>query len=60
MSKKTYDAIDMICKKVIAEGLCDAIILKGSIGRGDDDEYSDVDLYLITKDENREKVMQQR
>lgn len=57
---RTYDAINAISKKVIDDKLCDAILLKGSIGRGDDDEYSDVDMYLIVSAENRDTVLKKR
>ena len=57
---RTYDAIDVISKKVIEDNLCDAILLKGSIGRGDDDEYSDVDMYLIVSPEKRDAVLEKR
>ena len=57
---KTYDAINAISKKVSDDNLCDAILLKGSIGRGDDDEYSDVDMYLIVSPENMAAVLQKR
>lgn len=29
---KTYNAIDKIGQAIIADGLCDAVVLKGSIG----------------------------
>lgn len=57
---RTYDAIRSISQKIIDDHLCDAIILKGSIGRGDDDEYSDVDMYLIVSPENMDAVLQKR
>lgn len=57
---RTYDAIDIIGKEIIQDNLCDAIILKGSIGRGDDDEYSDVDMYLIVSEANKAQVMAKR
>lgn len=57
---RTYDAIDVISKKVIEDNLCDAILLKGSIGRGDDDEYSDVDMYLIVSPEKWDAVLEKR
>lgn len=57
---RTYEAIDKIGQKIIEDGFCDAIILKGSIGRGDDDAYSDVDMYLVVKENCLEKVMEQR
>lgn len=57
---KTYDAIEKIGQAIIADGLCDAIVLKGSIGRGDDDEYSDVDMYAIVTEENYQVFMDRR
>lgn len=57
---RTYEAIDVISKKIMDDNLCDAILLKGSIGRGDDDEYSDVDMYLIVSPQNMDAVLQKR
>lgn len=57
---RTYDAIEIISKKIVEDNLCDAILLKGSIGRGDDDEYSDVDMYLIVSPENKDAVLKKR
>ena len=57
---RTYDAIRAIGNRVIGDNLCDAILLKGSIGRGDDDEYSDVDMYLVVAPENMDAVLQKR
>lgn len=57
---RTYKAIEILSKQIIHEGLCDAIILKGSIGRGDDDEFSDVDMYLIVDETKIDQVMIKR
>ena len=57
---KIYEAIERVGQAAIQDGLCDAIILKGSIGRGDEDQYSDVDMYLITSKENYENVLEKR
>lgn len=57
---RTYDAIEQISKKIINEDICDAILLKGSIGRGDDDEYSDVDMYVIVSEEKMEQFLNNR
>ncbi|MDF2844873.1 MAG: polymerase beta domain protein region [Herbinix sp.] len=46
---RTYESIKKVSEVIIADGLCEAILLKGSIGRGDDDEYSDVDMYVVVK-----------
>lgn len=48
---RTYDAIQKVSKSIIEDNICDAIIVKGSIGRGEDDEYSDVDMYAIVSEE---------
>jgi predicted nucleotidyltransferase len=42
-----YDAINLISKAIINDGLVDACFLKGSIARGEEDEFSDVDLYCL-------------
>lgn len=57
---KTYDAIDKIGQTIIRDGLCNAIVLKGSIGRGDDDAYSDIDMYAIVSEENYQAFMKRR
>lgn len=57
---RTYEAIRAISNRIMEDNLCDAILLKGSIGRGDDDEYSDVDMYLIVSPENMDAVLLKR
>jgi predicted nucleotidyltransferase len=57
---KTYEAIDIISKAIIADGLCEAILVKGSIGRGDDDEFSDVDMYAVVKEEHLDTFLTHR
>lgn len=57
---KTYEAIDVISKAIIADGLCEAILVKGSIGRGDDDEFSDVDMYAVVKEEHLQTFLANR
>jgi predicted nucleotidyltransferase len=54
---KTYDAIERISKAIIDDDLCEAIVIKGSIGRGDDDEYSDVDMYAVVNETDRATFM---
>lgn len=49
---KSHDAVEKISQAMIADGLCRAIFLKGSMGRGEEDAYSDVDLYVVVKDES--------
>lgn len=57
---KTYQAIEVISQAIIKDGLCKAIILKGSIGRGDDDCYSDVDMYVVVEKSQYENFLEKR
>ncbi len=57
---KTYESIEKVSEIIIADGLCEAILLKGSIGRGDDDEYSDVDMYVVVKKDCLESFLEKR
>jgi predicted nucleotidyltransferase len=45
---------------MIVEGVCEAILIKGSIGRGEDDEYSDVDMYVVVSEEKMEAFLGKR
>lgn len=54
------EAISCIGGAAVRDGLCDAVILKGSIGRGDADEFSDIDLYLVVSPEGRDEVLARR
>lgn len=53
-------AISRIAGAAVDDGLCEAVVLKGSIGRGDADEFSDVDLYLVVSPQNRDAVLARR
>ncbi|SHO48451.1 nucleotidyltransferase domain-containing protein [Anaerocolumna xylanovorans] len=57
---RTYDAIEKVSQVIIKDGICEAILVKGSIGRGDDDEFSDVDMYIVVTNENRESFLERR
>ncbi|MED4206283.1 nucleotidyltransferase domain-containing protein [Neobacillus mesonae] len=53
-------AVMKVCESLKADPLVQAIFLKGSMGRGEHDEYSDIDLYcLVAKDEEK-LFLQQR
>lgn len=54
------EAVARIADAAVADGLCEAVILKGSIARGDADEFSDVDLYLVVSPQNRDAVLERR
>ena len=53
-------AIARIAGAAAADGLCEAVLLKGSIARGDADEFSDIDLYLVASPQNRDAVLARR
>ena len=57
---RTYEAIEKVSNAIIHENLCEAILVKGSIGRGDDDAYSDVDLYVIVNEEKLKQFLDKR
>lgn len=57
---RTYAAIEKVSKAIMIDGISEAILVKGSIGRGDDDEYSDVDMYVVVKQENMKEFMGKR
>lgn len=57
---RTYNAIEKVSKQIINDDICEAIILKGSIGRGDDDAYSDVDMYVIVKENRMQEFLERR
>lgn len=54
------EAIARITGAAVADGLCEAVLLKGSIARGEADEFSDIDLYLVTSPQNRDAVLARR
>lgn len=45
-----YDAVEKVSRAILDGGLCQAILLKGSLARGEEDAYSDVDLYAVVKE----------
>lgn len=57
---KQFDAIHSICQAIMADGLADALFLKGSIARGENDEYSDIDLYAAVTSGNMESLLRKR
>lgn len=57
---RTYDAIEKVSQAIIESSICEAILVKGSIGRGDDDEFSDVDMYIVVAEENKESFLKRR
>lgn len=54
------EAAACIAGAAVADGLCEAVLLKGSIARGDADEFSDIDLCLVASPQNRDSVLERR
>ncbi len=54
------EAVARIAGAAVADGLCEAVLLKGSIACGDADEFSDIDLYLVVSPQNRDAVLERR
>ncbi|MCL2364428.1 MAG: nucleotidyltransferase domain-containing protein [Defluviitaleaceae bacterium] len=57
---KRYQAVEAVSKAILNDGLVEALFLKGSIARGEDDDYSDVDMYAVVFHENRDKFLARR
>jgi len=55
-----YEAIKAVSDEILKDGVAEALFLKGSIARGEDDDYSDVDLYVVVRDENFEAFLKKR
>jgi len=57
---KRYHAIESVSEAILNDGLIEALFLKGSIARGEDDDYSDVDMYAVVSHENRDRFLAKR
>lgn len=53
-------AVTKICSSLKEDKLVKAIFLKGSMGRGEHDEYSDIDLYCLVEQGNEKKFLEKR
>jgi predicted nucleotidyltransferase len=57
---KQNDAIKAVAQAILADGLCTALLLQGSFGRGEEDEFSDVDMFAVVPEENHELFLSRR
>ncbi|MGD7023525.1 nucleotidyltransferase domain-containing protein [Rossellomorea vietnamensis] len=53
-------AVQRISESLQKDEGVQAIFLKGSMGRGEEDEHSDVDLYVLVKEEDKEAFLKRR
>lgn len=51
------DVIEAIVNSLKQDKRVQAIFLKGSIGRGEQDEYSDIDMYCLVNEEDEEEFL---
>lgn len=54
------EAVRKIQESLMKDPLVQAIFLKGSMGRGEHDEYSDVDLYCLVREEDEKEFLSAR
>lgn len=53
-------AVEKICTSLKKDNLVKAIFLKGSMGRGEHDEFSDIDLYCLVEKKDEELFLKKR
>ncbi|MGP4060759.1 nucleotidyltransferase domain-containing protein [Halobacillus sp. H74] len=53
-------AVEAIVHSLREDNLVEAVFLKGSMARGEEDENSDVDLYVLVEEENKAAFLQNR
>jgi predicted nucleotidyltransferase len=57
---KQNEAIKAVSQAILNDGLCTAILLQGSFGRGEEDEFSDVDMFAVVPEENHKLFLSRR
>lgn len=55
-----YEAISKVSQAILEFGLVEAIFLKGSMARNEDDDFSDVDMYAVVLPENEKDFLKNR
>ena len=53
-------AVEKICESLKKDTLVKAVFLKGSMGRGEHDAHSDVDLYCLVHEEDKDEFLANR
>lgn len=54
------EAVKKVYSEIMRDKLVRAVFLKGSIARGECDEYSDVDFYCMVDEERKEEFLSKR
>ncbi|KGX91951.1 DNA polymerase III subunit beta [Pontibacillus halophilus JSM 076056 = DSM 19796] len=55
-----YEAVQEILQSLTADGAVQSVFLKGSMGREEEDEYSDIDLYCLVEEEEVDAFKERR
>lgn len=53
-------AVEKICASLKKDSRVQAVFLKGSMGRDEHDEYSDIDLYCLVEEEHKTQFLSER
>ena len=53
-------ALKAISESLVEDPLVQAVFVKGSIARGEEDEFSDIDLYCLVKEEDKGDFLNKR
>ncbi|SFK20578.1 Nucleotidyltransferase domain-containing protein [Halobacillus dabanensis] len=54
------DAVEVITSSLKRDPSVKAVFLKGSMGRGEEDEHSDVDIYVLVEEKEKEQFLKNR
>ncbi|WP_226584840.1 nucleotidyltransferase domain-containing protein [Halobacillus litoralis] len=54
------EAVETITNSLKNDRFVKAVFLKGSMGRGEEDEHSDVDLYVLVEEQDKQEFLQNR
>ncbi|MGD9604925.1 MAG: hypothetical protein AB7V00_02055 [Bacilli bacterium] len=57
---KQYRAVQLISEAILLDGMAQALFLKGSLARQEEDQYSDVDFYVVVSEDNLLKFLDKR
>jgi len=57
---KRHNSVKVVSEEILKSGLAEAVFLKGSIARGEDDDFSDVDMYAVVTSENFDTFLAKR
>lgn len=60
MKLRQNDAVEVITSSLKQDPFVKAVFLKGSMGRGEEDEHSDVDIYVLVEEKEQEQFLKNR